>query len=277
MKYLIVGGDGFIGHHFCKQLEQDEYVNYDINKPNGNPSIDVINARKKDIKKSVTKIDYDIEYETLIHFGSYAGVRSGKSDLVYFQHNCLEYQKLISKVKFKKLVYISSSSVLGDVKTPYSVSKEICEEITKSVEGSFIFRPFTVFGENGRPEMFVTQCEKSKYVSVFGDPSKIKRRFTYVGDLVWHILSLVKSEHGGELNYFGKRGGVFNVCGKREYSLLDVMEIFGNEYTRGLPSGFDPNVQDLHCDYELKCSTSIEEYAKRNEENLPESKKGVKE
>ncbi len=52
-----------------------------------------------------------------------------------------------------------------------------------------IVRPFTVYGELGRPDMFISKLISGKKIMVNGNPSNIRRRFTYVEDLIDILIS----------------------------------------------------------------------------------------
>lgn len=248
MKYLIVGGHGFIGSHFCKKLHQSEYEIYDINDPNGNPNEDVVRGRKEGILKSIDKIDENKMYDYLVHFGSYAGIRDRENHNEFYDNNCLNYIKILRKVKYRKLIYISSSSVLGNVRTAYSVSKEIAEEVTRSYRDHLIIRPFTVYGEYGRPEMLITKCINGEEIFVNGDPNKIYREFTYVEDLVSNILEIK--------DLFG----TYNVRGRNRYTIKDVLNIFGNKYVIKDACKFDFTSQKDDFAKDIYCETKIEEF-----------------
>lgn len=247
MKYLIIGGHGFIGSHFAKRLHISEYDIYDIGQPNDEPDEKTVLNRKIHLKQSISEEKmYKTFYDYVVHFGSFAGIRSGRPMNDYYDNNCLEYMKLLSKLSFNKLIYISSSSVLGNVRTAYSISKEICEEITRTYKDHLIVRPFTVYGENGRPAMFITRCMNGEHVKINGNPENISREFTYVEDLVNNIYNLQYSI------------GTYNSRGKHSYTLKDVLDIFGNEYEVGPESEYDFTSQKKDFAIDVYCETKIE-------------------
>lgn len=246
--FLVVGGHGFIGSHFCKSLEVGSFDIYDTGEPNGKPSDMIIESRKKGLPESI-KVDGLLKnkYKYLVHFGSLAGVRNGNSKYDFIKRNCYELYGLLKVTNFEKLVYISSSSVLGDIETNYSISKKLAEDICRQYP-NVIIRPFTVYGEHGRPEMFISKCIYGKKILVNGDPSKIKRRFTYVGDLVNCIKENLDSY------------GVINAVGEKSYSLLDILKLFGNKWENTNPSMYDFKEQSLDDAVLYLCKTRLEDF-----------------
>lgn len=255
MKYLIIGGNGFIGSHFCKKLNVNDYDIYDIDDPNGKPEEEVIRGRKEGLNKSINKINENKIYDYLVHFGSYAGIRDRSNHDEFYDNNCLEYINLLNKAKFRKLIYISSSSVLGNIRTAYSISKEIAEELTRTYRDHLIIRPFTVYGEYGRPEMLITKCINGEDIFVNGDPNRIYREFTYVGDLVSNIMDLK--------DLFG----TYNIRGKNKYTIKDILDIFGNKYTIGDASKYDFTSQKKDHAKDVYCETTIEEFKYKLKKN----------
>lgn len=269
-RWLIIGGHGFIGSHIAKELIRlDQEVSiYDIGIPNGNPSKEVIEARKNGLPESITLDTLcNSTFDKVIDCASLAGIRNGHSDFEFYKQNVLDLiNRKIGRSYFCNYVYLSSSSIFGDIKTPYSISKEIAEAILKNHKiGLFepiIIRPFTVYGENGRPEMFITKCLSGEKVIVNGNPDKISRNFTYVGDLVKCIL------YYADTGFRKKR--VVNCIGKKSYSLSDVLKITGAEYQIGAPSPYDFNSLELDDAEIYECETSLEDFVskyRKNKEN----------
>jgi nucleoside-diphosphate-sugar epimerase len=247
-KYLVIGGHGFIGSHFCRRLNPIEYDVYDINQPNGSPSEWVTENRKKGINRSLSYDDIKKnQYGYLVHFGSLAGIRNGHDKNDFYQRNCVDYANLIKDVAFERLVYISSSSVLGDVESAYSISKKIAEDITRfsAPNRHAIIRPFTVYGDFGRPEMFINKCINDDHVRVNGNPENILRRFTYVEDLVDCILK------------YKDENKIVNAMGKTSYSLSDILDMFNVSFSKGPECPYDFKTQYLDDSDIFLCETGI--------------------
>jgi nucleoside-diphosphate-sugar epimerase len=245
-KYLIVGGHGFIGSTFCKTLDPNEYDVYDILQFSGNPSERTLMNRLDGVNNNSDFSEIILEkYEYVIHFGAFAGVRTTKTWEEYFENNCMDLLTLLTIVNFDKLVYISSSSVLGDVASYYSLSKMLAESIAKKHQATII-RPFTVYGSWGRDEMFITKCLKGKHILVNGPKEDITRRFTYVEDLIVAIKKYAGQE------------GTWNVMGPKAYSLGDILALTGNEYTQGEVDERDVTKNEINGHYHV-CPTYFED------------------
>ncbi len=248
---------------------------YDIGEPTGNPSKEVIRKRKEGLPESlplewlggfergVWRGGYSYNsYNYVFHLGSYAGIRSNRDPLDYIKNNVNELKKHLRNIRadndenYMSYIYVSSSSVLGDVETPYSFSKKMAEQsildFQEEQEAIFsIVRPFTVYGELGRPDMFISKLISGKKIMVNGDPSNIRRRFTYVEDLIDILISTAV------------RGSstIVNALGKHEYSLEYLLKLFGNdEYEVIDEDPRDFKNQDLNSSGEnIFCQTKIED------------------
>ena len=117
--------------------------------------------------------------------------------------------------KIKNFFYASSSSVYGDSKkfplkeneslnpkNIYGLSKKLNEEIANTYSKQFKMnctglRFFTIYGEWGRPDMFMFKLFKAYknkqpfYLNNFGNH---KRDFTYIGDAVNAVYNLIKKQ-----------------------------------------------------------------------------------
>lgn len=247
--YLVIGGHGFIGSTFCKSLPEETFDIYDINKPTGEPRYDIVQSRKKGLPESIKFSDIrHRKYKYLVHFGAYAGVRDLRDPKEFFDNNVNSLLNVIREVVADKVIYISSSSVLGDVESPYSLSKKVAENIISFIPASTIIRPFTVYGKNGRPDMLITRCLSGQKINVNGDPESILRRYTYVGDVVKAILGLKDSP------------GVYNLIGENEYSIKQVLDISGNEFEVIRPNDKDFKVLALDKAQQWPCKTKLEDY-----------------
>ena len=125
------------------------------------------------------------KFDVIFNFAAQAGVRySLKNPRAYIENNILGFYNIVElsiRYKIKKLFYASSSSVYGDdkkyplkekyqvkPKNIYGLSKKINEEIS---EISSLYnkidlvglRLFTVYGEWGRPDMFMMKYLKSSF------------------------------------------------------------------------------------------------------------------
>ena len=218
---LVIGGLGFIGSTLSKLLISKGYDIdiYDINEPTGNPHHIIKTKRlayNNTILHSCTLDDiYKHEYDYVIHLGSFVEVGDNTED--YFKNNNGELQKYIDNILYKKFIYISSSSILEDVISPYSISIKIAEaQIRNYCPADYlIIRHCTVYGENGIPDKLITKLLNQEIVNINGDPKLISRYFIYVGDLVKLIMNNLD------------RTGIINVKSHKQYTLDEILSIFG--------------------------------------------------
>jgi len=258
MKLLITGTAGFIGYSLALRLLEknrnitifglDNFNNYyslklkkkriDILKKYKNFKmfkIDLHNEKK--VKQFISKNKFDIVF----HFAAQAGVRYTQTNPgSYIKSNIIGFYNLIESIKVyqpKFLFYASSSSVYGETKkfptkenfkiqplNIYSLSKKNNEEMVrinlKNFKTKFIcLRFFTVFGEWGRPDMFIFKLldailkKKLFYLNNYGNH---QRDFTYIEDAIDMLENLYKSRN--KLN----KHEVFNVCSNNPQNIIKI-------------------------------------------------------
>jgi len=258
MKLLITGTAGFIGYSLALRLLEknrniiifglDNFNNYyslklkkkriNILKKYKNFKmfkIDLHNEKK--VKQFISKNKFDIVF----HFAAQAGVRYTQTNPgSYIKSNIIGFYNLIESIKVyqpKFLFYASSSSVYGETKkfptkenfktqplNIYSLSKKNNEEMVrinlKNFKTKFIcLRFFTVFGEWGRPDMFIFKLldailkKKLFYLNNYGNH---ERDFTYIEDAIDMLENLYKSRN--KLN----KHEVFNVCSNNPQNIIKI-------------------------------------------------------
>ena len=230
MNILVTGAAGFIGFHTCLYLLTKHMVHgldnlnnyYDVNlkksrlkilKKNKDFEFLKTDIQNKNLHNKFKKIKLDI----IINLAAQAGVRHSLKDPFSYiysnilgQINLLEFAK---KIKIKKFIYASSSSVYGgNEKMPFSVKHRVDKPISlyaaskKSTEllaecYSHLFkikciglRFFTVYGPWGRPDMatfiFTKKILENKKINIF-NYGNMKRDFTYIDDIVKGIKGAV--------------------------------------------------------------------------------------
>jgi UDP-glucuronate 4-epimerase len=232
MKILVTGSSGFIGFHTCLLLLQNKHYVIGIDNLNDYYDLNLKKSRlrilkkfnnfkflKKDIEnKNIVKKFKVNEIDVIINLAAQAGVRhSLKDPYSYINSNVLGHVNMLElakKVRAKKFIYASSSSVYGGNKTlPFSIkqrvdnpvsiyaaSKKSGELISESYAHLFGIqciglRFFTVYGPWGRPDMatfiFTKKIFEGKEIEVFNN-GKMKRDFTFINDIVEGIMGAVK-------------------------------------------------------------------------------------
>jgi UDP-glucuronate 4-epimerase len=224
MKILVTGSSGFIGFHTCLLLLQNKHHVIGIDNLNDYYDLNLKKSRlrilkkfnnfkflKKDIEnKNIVKKFKANEIDVIINLAAQAGVRhSLKDPYSYINSNVLGHVNMLElakKVRAKKFIYASSSSVYGGNKTlPFSIrqrvdnpvsiyaaSKKSGELISESYAHLFGIqciglRFFTVYGPWGRPDMatfiFTKKIFEGKEIEVFNN-GKMKRDFTFIDDII---------------------------------------------------------------------------------------------
>ena len=160
----------------------------------------------------------------------------------YLDVNISGFINLIKAIKNKKIIkfiYASSSSVYGDSKkfplkendnlnpkNIYGLSKKINEEIANLKQYNFKInfiglRFFTIFGEWGRPDMFMFKLfkaffiKKTFYLNNYGNHI---RDFTYIGDVKKIVEKLINKKISGH--------HIFNVCSNKPQNILKIVQKF---------------------------------------------------
>ena len=147
--------------------------------------------------------------------------------------------ELLRQNNVKKFIYASSSSVYGDSKkfplkenqelrpkNIYGLTKKLNEQIAKIYSNQFNIncvglRFFTIYGEWGRPDMFMQKLfnsslsNKKFYLNNYGNH---KRDFTYIDDAVNAVYKLI--------NINNINNEVVNISSNKPIKILDIINYF---------------------------------------------------
>ena len=262
MRILITGAAGFIGFNLSNYLLKKNYKIFGIDNFDNYYSVPLKRKRLKILSKNkyfkFSKIDINNKkllkeffkgkkIDIIINLAAQAGVRySFENPIKYVDVNILGFLNLVEEAKnnkIKKFLYASSSSVYGEStnfplkekeklnpKNIYAVSKKLNEEIAemhqKIDQIPFIgLRFFTVYGEWGRPDMFMLKLFKSHmtkkpfYLNNYGNHL---RDFTYIGDVVEAVGKLMKKTF--------KKHEIFNICSDNPVNIYDVVKDFDKKF-----------------------------------------------
>ena len=259
MKILITGAAGFIGFNLANfLLKKSNHKIIGIDNLNDYYSISLKKKRLEVLKKfkkfNFFKIDINNKkhveetfkknkFDIVFNLAAQAGVRySIDNPAAFVDNNILGFYNILDmsiKYKVKKLLYASSSSVYGDSnkfplkedqkiapKNIYGLSKKINEEISQVTalynDIQLIgLRFFTVYGEWGRPDMFMMKYLKSSYYKnnkfYLNNYGKHVRDWTYVIDIcqILNLLIKVKSK---------KKHVVYNICSNKPVKLMSIID-----------------------------------------------------
>ena len=230
MKILVTGAAGFIASHTCERLKAmghevigldnfSSYYSLELKKLNekalNNKGIDILNIdlRTEDL---VTVLPQDINY--IIHYAAQPGISSTSTFEDYFSNNFLGTKYLLDYAlqlqDLKLFVNIGTSSIYGleatypEDRAPkpashYGVTKLAAEQLIlqKSREKQLkacSLRLYSVIGPRERPEKMYTKliaCGlNDEAFPLYEGSEKHLRSFTYVGDIVDGVVSVIGKE-----------------------------------------------------------------------------------
>ena len=199
---LVTGAAGFIGSFVVKALHDKGYSVVGLDNLNDYYSVSLKRDRLKFIvpdfvefiegdildKKLLDNLGKKYSFDAIVHLAAQAGVRySIDHPDTYIQTNIQGTNNIFELARLHhipKVVYASSSSVYGEKKkfptrendslsptNVYSLSKNFNEKITQiycnlNNVKAIGLRFFTVYGEWGRPDMFLFKISKNLYLNL---------------------------------------------------------------------------------------------------------------
>ncbi|MBD1140986.1 GDP-mannose 4,6-dehydratase [Pelagibacterales bacterium SAG-MED39] len=261
MNILITGSCGFIGFNLSIFLLKKKFKVIGIDNLNNYYDVKFKKKRLQLLKKyknfkfyefdlaDQKKVDFFFKknkINSVIHLAAQAGVRYSidhpkkyvHSNIVGF-HNILENCRLKS---IKNIILASSSSVYGDKnnfplketesinpKNFYGLTKKNNEEMSEIYSKLYnmnicALRFFTVYGEWGRPDMFMLKYLMSyKKFDLYNNGLHF-RDFTYIQDVNEIIFRLIKKRNIGF--------SVFNICSNKPFKITRVIQMIDNLFYR---------------------------------------------
>ena len=261
-KVLITGSAGFIGFALSKSLLDDGYYVHGYDGMTDYYDVNLKHERNKILKKYkkftftrgklenkevLEKIAKKFKPEIILHLAAQAGVRySIENPRKYIENNINGFFNIIDnckKFKVKRLFFASSSSVYGEnknfplnekeiiyPKNIYALSKKNNEEIAYLYEKyynlkSTALRFFTVYGEWGRPDMFIMKYLNATYnksrVFYLNNYGNHFRDFTYINDVCNILKKLIYSK----LKY---KHLIINICSNKPLKLTKIIKEIDN-------------------------------------------------
>jgi UDP-glucose 4-epimerase len=245
-RILVTGGAGFVGSHLCEELVKNKRnLMYSLDnyftgtKKNHIKGVKYFKGSTKDIEKLI-KFRPDLVY----HLGEYARVEKSLLDdfSKIFELNKIGTEKVLEFcLKHKtKLVYAGSSTKFADGglardATPYAWTKATNTELVKNFGAWYglkyaIVYFYNVTGGRERSGEYGTLLGifRDKYLKgeVLGvvRPGTQKRNFTHINDIVSGLILVGEKGEGDD----------FGIGDRREYSVIEIAEMFGGQ-VRMLP------------------------------------------
>lgn len=230
MNILVTGVAGFIGSHAAERLQNlghsvigvdnfSDYYDVKLKKLNAKAVEDRgVKVITLDLRTSNLSQELPNNINYIFHFSAQPGISTSSTFEDYFSNNILATKNLIdfalSCQDLKLFVNIATSSIYGlEATYPedfppkpasyYGVTKLAAEQLVlqKSREMKMIscsLRLYSVIGPRERPEKMYTKLIdlglKGKAFPLFEGSDKHLRSFTYVGDIVDGIVSVLGKE-----------------------------------------------------------------------------------
>ena len=257
MKYVVVGGAGFIGSNIVDKLvEQNHEVviidNLSTGKmENVNPKASIEYLDICDTKESSAMVEIMSGADSVFLLAAKARVQPSIENPVDYELNntigTLNVLKCASDAGVRRVVYSASSSAYGNTEklpskesdpvnplSPYGAQKyygEVMCKMFSEVYGleTVSLRYFNIYGERqnvgGAYAMvigiFADQKLKGEVMTINGDGEQ-RRDFTYVGDVVNANILASQSEKVG-------KGEVINIGNGDNRSINDIADMIGGE------------------------------------------------
>ena len=257
MKYVVVGGAGFIGSHIVDKLvEQNHEViiidNLSTGKmENVNPKASVEYIDISNENECPNMVEIMSGADALFLLAAKARVQPSIENPVEYETNntigTLNVLKCASDAGVRRVVYSASSSAYGNTEklpsvesdpinpmSPYGAQKyygEVMCKMFSEVYGleTVSLRYFNIYGERqnvgGAYAMvigiFADQKLRGEVMTINGDGEQ-RRDFTYVGDVVNANILASQSEKVG-------KGEVINIGNGDNRSINDIADMIGGE------------------------------------------------
>ncbi len=230
MKILVTGAVGFIGSHTAERLHSlgHEVIGVDNFSDYYSLALKNLNAKaltskgisiiKQDLREDNLSAVLPTDVDYIFHFAAQPGISSTSTFEDYFTNNIIATKHLIDYAlkcnNLKLFVNIGTSSIYGLEATfpesiapkpasHYGVTKLAAEQLVlqKSREEKFkscSLRLYSVIGPRERPEKMYTKLIdlglKDEAFPLFEGSDTHLRSFTYVGDIVDGVVSVIGSE-----------------------------------------------------------------------------------
>lgn len=230
MKFLVTGAAGFIGSHCAERLLQlghlvvgvdnfSDYYSTDLKSKNA----EAVNAKggemlTLDLRTDTLAEVLPLDFDYIIHFAAQPGISQTSSFTDYFSNNILATKYLVDFAlkceSLKLFVNIGTSSIYGLEATStedvapkpgsyYGVTKLTAEQLVmqksrEKIMKTCSLRLYSVIGPRERPEKMYTKLIdlglKGEAFPLFEGSAVHLRSFTYVGDIIDGIVSVIGKE-----------------------------------------------------------------------------------
>lgn len=209
-----------------------------------NKNVILIQKKKIDLSKfiEVRKLIRIIKKNDIIFFSAAHAPVKNKKMFDYNIKIAKNLIKIIPKINFKKMIYLSSDAVYSDTKKKITESsstkpnslhglmhlkrENMLKKIIKEKKNLLIIRPTLVYGpkdpHNGYgPNKFIREAKEKSRISLFGKGEE-RRDHIYINDLTKIIFKLIiLNSHG-----------VFNACTGKLISFNSISKIIKKSFNK---------------------------------------------
>lgn len=205
MKILVIGSEGYIGKHLCQILSKHYIELYRLDWTNTTHTKNFICSDIRYLKDfDLTLSDFPDKFDAVIHLA--ALVRVGESvqqPSLYYDVNINGTINLLNVLQFDNFIFASTGAA-SDPKSPYGLSKRVCEDIVAERCSTFTnFRFYNVTGSDGFPAtnpdgLFynLTQATKTGKFDMYGTNYNTKdgtcvREYVHVNDICMALMKAI--------------------------------------------------------------------------------------
>lgn len=267
MNVLIIGVNGFTGHHLVSKLVEGkcfQVYGADIDQMTeqseslfGYYQLDIKNV--KDLKKIIAETKPNVIYNL-------AGVLSAEADIDIYTINFFGTLNLLEAVKSFdpvniKMLFIGSAAEYGftatlkmpitedlicNPKTPYAISKyaatlAILSYVEKFKLKAVVVRPFNIIGKGMPKSLFVGALLnriKTQNTDLTGSAIEVGNIHTYrdfidVEDVINAYISIMSGEYWGQ---------VFNICSGQPMQIKTVLELLLSNSNKKIDYFINPDL-----------------------------------
>lgn len=252
MRFIITGGNGFIGAFLVKKMLEDGHEVRVVDSADCSGAVEV-GCNKTDVRDLEDLKKNFKDGECVIHLAAYSKIKDCiKNPEMAFRVNVGGTLNVLLAAKdcgVRRVIYASSSSVYGDQMTlpfkedgpvrllnPYAATKyegeRLCGEFAKWCDLETVsLRLFNVYGSDAAVkgeadcpsvvELFLRQRKLGQRLTVIGDGQQ-RRDFVYVEDTAAAFAAAANSSLVGQ-------GEVINIGSGVSHSVSEIAKLVGGE------------------------------------------------